>query len=509
LKFLIPTPNADLELAPRSQLDQSLATGLAWTAAAKWLSQIISWVSFVVVARLLAPSDFGLVGMAVLLSGLLQVVTDALGTAVATIRDLSADQLAQLNTVALMAGFAGCLITWGLAVPLGRFFGSPHLPLVVIVMSTTFLASGFQTVPYSLLYKDMRFRLLSVVAAIQSVVQALTTLALAWLGFRYWALVLGNVVGATVLAGLRVSCRPYHFGTPRFGSIKSALIFSQHIMVSSLSWYGYSNADFLVAGRVLGQSALGAYTLAWNLATIPLEKVTAVVSNVAYAYFSAVQDDSVALRRYLRILTEALSLITFPATIGIALVAHDFVRLFLGAKWQGAIVPLEILAVYASFRCIVTLLPSILNVTGESRFVMRITQGALILMPTAFYLGSRWGPAGIACAWVFAYPVIAIVLYWRTFRRITMSWRDYLGAIRPALTGSLVMVAAVEVLKHILPPSFPLSFCFACEVLTGVAACILGLMVFHRDRLSVFLNFVRTLRAPVRVISPVQGKSSV
>jgi PST family polysaccharide transporter len=507
LKSLIPTPNTDPELASRAHLDQSLAAGLAWTAAAKWLSQIISWGSFVIVARLLAPSDFGLVGMAVLLSGLLQVATDALGTAVATIRDLSADQLAQLNAVALMAGFAGSLICCGLAVPLGRFFASPHLPLVVIVMSTTFVISGFQTVPYSLLYKDMRFRLLSVVAAIQSVIQALTTLTLAWLGFRYWALVLGNVVGATVLAGLQISCRPYRFARPTFTSIKSALIFSQHITVSSLSWYGYSNADFLVAGRVLGQSALGAYALAWNLAMIPLEKVTSIVSNVAYPYFSAAQDDIVALRRYLRVLTEALSLITFPATIGIALVARDFVCLFLGVKWQGAIVPLEILAFYASFRCIVALLPSVLNVTGESGFVMRVTQGALILMPTAFYLGSRWGTVGIAWAWVFAYPVIAIVLYRRTFRRIKMPWRDYVGAIRPALTGSLVMVAAVEIVKGTLLPSFPLSFRFACEVLTGVAACFFGLMIFHRDRLSVFFKFVRTLRAPVRVSPPVQGTS--
>jgi O-antigen/teichoic acid export membrane protein len=481
------------------QMDRSLAVGVAWTASAKWSSQFISWASFLVVTRLLAPSDMGLVGMAVLLCGLLQVVTDAFGTAVATLRHLTGEQLAQLNTVALLSGFLGCLISCSLAIPLGWFFRSPHLPLVVIVLSTTFVIVGFQTVPYGLLYRDMRFRLLSYFAAIQSVTQALTTLALAWLGFRYWALALGNVVGATVLAGLQISWRPCRFARPRFDSMKEALTFSRHIMVSSVSWYGYSNADFLVAGRVLGQSALGAYTLAWNLATIPLEKVTAIVSNVAYAYFSAAQNDIVALRRYLRILTEGLSLITFPATIGMALVAGDFVHLFLGTKWQSAIVPLEILASYASFRCIVTLLPSILNVTGEPRFVMRNTQAALVLMPVAFYLGSRWGLAGIAYGWVLAYPIVAIALYRRTFRRIQMPWRDYLEAIRPAVSSSLVMVAAVEILKRALAPGFPLIVHFATEVLTGGSAYILALMVFHRERLSVFWNFLKTLRDPVRV----------
>jgi O-antigen/teichoic acid export membrane protein len=508
-KALNPDPVSPARVTSTGDLDRSLAAGIAWTAGAKWSSQLISWASFVIVTHLLAPSDFGLVGMALLYCGLLQVVTDALGTAVTTLRDLTGEQLAQLNTVALMSGVLACLISCGLAIPLGHFFSSPRLPLVVVVMSTMFLVSGLRTVPYSLLYRDMRFRLLSILEATQTVAQALTMLAFAWLGFRYWTLVLGNIVGAATLAALQISWRPYRFAWPRFSAMKNALTFSRHIMVSSVSWYGYSNADFLVAGRVLGQASLGAYTLAWTLATLPLEKVTAIASNVSYAYFSAAQNDNAALRRYLRILTEGLSIITFPATIGLALVAGDFVHLVLGAKWQGTIVPLEILAVYASFRCIVTLLPSILNVTGESRFVMRISQAALILMPSAFYVGSRWGPAGIAYGWVIAYPVVAIFLYRRTFRKIKMPWRDYLAAVRPALTGCLIMAAAVGILKRTLASNFPLSVRFGLEVLAGGAAYALTLAVFHRDRFSVFWDFIRALRNPVQVNAVVEETTRV
>ncbi len=437
--------------------------------------------------------------MAALYNGLLEVVTDAIGTTVTTIRDLTDDQLAQLNSVALISGVLACLTSCGLAIPLGHFFRSPGLPLVVAAMSTMYLLSGLRTVPYGMLYRDTRFKLLAVLGATQTLAQALTMLAFAWLGFRYWALVLGNIVGAITLAALQISWCPCRFAMPSFSAMKKALAFSRHIMVSSLSWYGYSNADFLVAGRVLGQSALGAYTLAWNLATIPLEKITAIVSGVSYAYFSAAQNDSAALRRYLRILTEGLSIITFPATLGMALVASDFVHLLLGAKWQSAIAPLEILALFAAFRCIVTLLPSILNVSGKSRFVMRSTQAALILMPISFYVGSRWGAAGIACGWVIAYPVVAAVLYWRTFRTIKMQSSEYLEAIRPAITGSFVMAAAVEILKHALPLNFPLPVRFGAEVLVGGTAYILTLTLLHRDRLSVFWNFLKALRDPARV----------
>jgi teichuronic acid exporter len=476
-----------------------MAMGMAWSAAAKWTGQLISWAAFLFVTRLLAPSDFGLVGMALLYCGLLQVVTDAFGTAVTTLRDLSAEQLAQLNTVALGTGFLASLVSFGLAIPIGHFFRSPHLPTVIAIMSSMFLLSGLRTVPYSLLYRDMRFRLLSILETVQAVVQALTMVALAWFGFGYWALIIGNIVGTAVLAALQISWRPSRFASPRYDAIKNALTFSRHIVVTNLSWYGYTNADFLVAGRVLGQSALGAYTIAWSLATIPLEKVAAIVGNVSYSYLSAAQNDHAALRRYLRILTEGLSIITFPATIGMAFVAGDFVHVVLGPKWLSAIVPLEILAFYAAFRCIAMLVPSVLTAIGETRFVMRATQAGLILLPAAFYVGSRWGPAGIAFGWVVAYPVIAACFYRRAFQKIDMPWGDYLGAIRPALTGCLVMVFAVEIVKHFLASGFPLPFRLAAEVVAGGLAYIVTLTLFHRERFAIFWKFVKALRTPASV----------
>jgi O-antigen/teichoic acid export membrane protein len=512
-KTLVSATTTELIPPPRvpdvGDRDKSMAAGLAWATGAKWTSQIVSWGSWLVVTRLLAPSDFGLVGMAGFSLGLLMIVTNVFGTAVTTLRDLTAEQLAQLNSVATISGFLACLVSCVLAIPLGHFFKLPHLPSVVFVMGLMFIVSGFRMVPYSLLYRDMRFRLLSIFDVTQTLAQALIMLALARLGFGFWALVLGNIICAPVVAALQISFRPCAFAWPRINALKDALTFGYHIMVSDISWYGYSNSDFLIAGRVLGQSALGAYTLAWTLATILLEKITAVVGNVSYVYLSAVQKDDAALRRYLRIITEGISLITFPATLGLGLVAHDFIQLVLGPKWEGAIAPLEILAFYASFRSIVAILPSILNVTGESRFVMRITQGALILMPVAFYSGSRWGPTGIAYGWVVAYPIIALCFYHRTFRRIKMPWRDYLGAVRPALTGCLIMAAAVEILRRAVTPNFPLPARFGLEVLAGGAAYILSLILIHGDRFMVFWNFFQAMRNPVPLNTDVQGISHV
>jgi O-antigen/teichoic acid export membrane protein len=474
-----PAPETNLK-----KLDRTLASGVAWTAAAKWSSQILSWVSLIIIAHLLSPSDFGLVGMATLYLGIVTLVSEfGIGTAIFTLRDLTYEQIAQLNCVSLLIGIAAFFVSCGVAGPLGHFFRAPKLPAVVVAMSVTFIVMGMRSVPYGLLQKEMRFKLLGLLETGQSLCQAAAALIFAVLGFGYWALALGNILGSVLLTVLTVIYKRHGFAWPRFSSIRQALRFTWHILASRLCWYGYSNADFLIAGRVLGASPLGEYTLAWNLATAPIEKVSGVLARVTPSLFSAVQHEHAVLRRYLRVLTEGLSIVLFPATLGLALVAKEFVPVALGAKWAGAVVPLELLALYAAFRSIVTLLPQVLNVIGETRFGMRNGFATLIVMPVAFYVGSRWGTAGIAAAWLICYPFVVVPLYWRTLSKIELPFSEYMSGVFPPLNGSLGMVAAVLLLKWFLPIGWPVSLRLALEVAVGASAYVIIMLGFYGRRI--------------------------
>ncbi len=479
-----------------ASLDKHLVRGIAWTAAAKWSNQIFAWASLLIVARLLLPSDFGLVAMAAVYLGLAQKFSEfGFGTAVMTIRDLTEEQIKQINTFSMFSGAVGVLISCAAALPLGWFFRAPRLPAVVAVMSSAFLMSGFQTVPSSLLQRALRFKLLSIMETVTAITQALVTLVLALLGCGYWALVAGNLIGTAVSTGLCIAWCPCGFARPQLRSIRHAVKFSWQVLVSRLAWNFYSDADFLVAGRVLGATPLGAYTFAWNLATIPVEKVSALVGRVTPAFFSTVQTDYAALRRYLRTLTEALALVTFPASLGLAVTAREFVSLALGKKWMGVIVPLELLAFYAAFRSIAALIPQVLTAVRETRFVMWATLFAAVLLPCAFYIGSHWGTVGIAWGWIVAYPFVAVALYGRTFRRIGMPLREYLRAIRPALDGSIAMVILVGGLKWILSSAWPLYVRFGLEVLAGAGTYVLVIVALHGDRVRAFATMARRLRA--------------
>jgi len=484
------------EMTDQKNLDRVLVRGVAWTAAVKWLTQIVTWAITLIVARLLAPSDYGLIGMAAICLNFVTLFSEfGLGTAIITLQDMSDEQVAQLNSVSLLLGVLGFGIAAGAAYPLAIFFKAPKVTLVIVVMSVGFVVSAVRTVPYSLLQKDMRFKLLAFIEGFQSIIQGVSTLVLAFLGFGYWALVLGNLSVSLSSTALTLVWRRQRFALPRLSVIRQALLYSWHIIVGRLSWYFYNDSDFIVAGRVLGQAPLGAYTLAWTLAHAPLEKLSNLVNRVTPSVFASIQSDLPALRRYLRNITGGLALLIFPATLGMALVAPEFVQLALGPKWIGVVLPLELLALHALIRSNVILLTPILNVIGETRFAMWNNVATLIILPISFYIASRWGTGGIAGVWVIVYPFLALPLFWRLFQRIRMSAKEYFVAIWPAVSGCILMAVAVEASKRMLSSAWPLYLRFTLEILVGALVYAATLASMHRDRLRASFRLVNSFRS--------------
>ncbi len=477
-------------------LDRSLVRGVAWTAAAKSASQGLNWVSWLIVARLLTPEDYGLVGMAAIYLGLITLLSEfGLGTAVLAVRELSVEQLNQLNGLAVLLGLAGLLASCALAIPVGRFFRAPQLPLVVMAMSTTSVITSFKTVPLALLQRDLRFKALALIDLSQALVLAISMIGFAVAGFGYWTLVSGAVLSALISTGAMLRLRRAAFAWPRPKSLKPAITLSSNVLISRLCWYISANADFLVAGRILGKAALGFYNVGWTLASVPPDKVTALVGQVTPAFFSAVQMDPPALRRYLLRITEGIALITFPVSLGLALVARDFVLAVLGPKWEGTAAPLQVLAAYAAFRSITPLLAQVLHSIRDTEFPMWTMVAAAVVMPTSFYVGGeRWGTVGLAMAWVVMDPLIAGMLYWRVFSKIALSPRAYLVALWPALSGTVLMAVVVLAVGRLSGSAWTGGLRLSAQIGAGVVSYGLACLLLHRERLKAFYELVVAAR---------------
>ena len=455
---------------------------IGWTGAATWATQLITWAYMIVLARMLTPADFGLVGMANLLLEILTVASEfGVGVAIVMLPDLTENQMSQLNTVALISGGLLFIVSCAAAYPLGYFFKTSALPAVIIVLSIGLLILSFKIVPCALLQREFRFKLLAQIQAAQVMIYAVGAIVSVFWGAGYWSLVIANLAGVCVATLLTLRFRRHSFARPRFSSLRQSLVFSTHVFSARLAWYWNTTADSVVTGRMLGKAALGSYGIAWSLANQPLQKFADLVTRVVPSYFSRVHDNPAALRDYVLTITQVLSLLTLPATLGLALVADDFVALAFGPKWMAAVTPLRLLAIYAAARSITSFFYPLLNVKGQSKFLMWNQVLACTYFTIAFWIGSRWGVGGIALMWPILYPLMIVPVYVKLFKQINLSLREYLHVLRPALTGTIAMIAFVLIVRNILP-THVLYLRLAAEIATGVVSyCLVVLALYFKQ----------------------------
>jgi teichuronic acid exporter len=482
-------------MRPPSGGMRSLVQSVAWIAAAKWTGQILTFGITILVARILSPEDYGLVGMGWMFLGLVRLLSEfAIGASIVIMHEVDRERLARLNGFAILWGLAGCAVTAASAYPLGMFFSAPDLPPLVLVLSTTFIISSFRTVPLAVLQRDLRFRTIAILDLMQTVIGATATLMLAMLGARYWALVLGNAFALLVGTSAAMLLRPQRLARPRVSPGDRAISISRNVVISNLGWYTYSNADFLIVGRVLGQASLGLYTFGWTLALAIVERVTTVISGVMPAFLAVNKENILRLRQYFFFISEGIALVTFPVSIGLALVADDFCAVVLGPQWLDAVTPLRLLALYAAVRSLAPLVAQILTVLGHDGYVARNSVMAAIGMPIAFYVGVQYGMEGVAFAWVFAYPFIAIPLFRRAFVAMEVNAADYFRALTPAFIASAAMLAGVFGLRFVTP-SLTAPWRLVCEVAFGGAVYTAVLLIGFRDRLRLVVDQIRGSRS--------------
>jgi teichuronic acid exporter len=387
---------------------QTVRKSLEWVFAAKLIGQVLSWVITFVVLRLLSPADYGLMALATVFVSFLSMFADmGLGVALIQARDLSRAQLSQMFGAMLLLNGALTLALW-LGAPLAAlFFDEPRLVELLRVLCFQFLFGAFGALPLSLLQREMRFKAVALIEVSAGLVAGLSTLTMAWGGFGVWALVAGGIVlqawqalWATLVGGLRV------WPSFSFGPSQPLLRAGGFITTSRLLWYFMSQADVLVVGKLLGPAVLGAYAVAVQLSTMPMNRVMSVVNQVGLSAFARIQDDRVAVERNLVTGSAVISFVAFPLFWGIAAVAPTLVPVLLGPKWQQAVLPLQLIPLIIPFRMLGNFVATAIQGMGRPDIELRATATGAVILPLAFLVGARWGVEGVCWAWVLVVPIL-------------------------------------------------------------------------------------------------------
>jgi PST family polysaccharide transporter len=459
----------------------------------KWATQIVSWASTLVIVRLLTPADYGLYGMALVYTGLVAPIYD-LGVSAAIVQrhDLSGDQIAKLGGLSLLYGLFFSIVSILLASAIGAFYREPVVAPLIVTLSIACLITAPQMLPRALMARRLEFRRLAWVDGVQSLSLTSSIIIFALLGYRYWSLAYAALVSAAVTTVLTLVWAPHRIAWPRqFRSIAGEATFGWNVALARVGTYGYSNADFLIVGRVLGKAALGAYEFGWTLATIPVDRLSSLVARVIPSILSRVQHDRAELRRYLLGLSEGLAFVALPLAIGMALTADDFVRIAAGPAWAGAVMPLRLLAFYGGFRAIATVISPVLVATGHAKRDLQYTLFSLIVLAPAFILGARWGTSGVAAAWIVAFPIASYPSYRAVFKIVELHPLTYVRTLWPPLAACIVMALMVMAVRAAAPATFPVGGRFAIEVAVGAITYAGVIRLRYWSRVQTFLALVR------------------
>lgn len=474
-------------------LRKRVIRGVFWFGATKTVGQAISWAITIYIARILSPGDYGLIGMSGIFTGFITMINElGLGAAIVQKKDLSKEDLSNIFWIVFSLNLSLYLLFVLVAPLIGAFFNEPRLVSIIRVSSLTFVISSAGYVSYWMLTKRIMFDKRSQIDFLANLSAGLSTLLLALKGYGVWSLVYGSIILELTKNVLLIIYYPWKPQVSfSFRKATPLLNFGTKITGSRIFWYIYSNSDFLIAGKVLGKTALGFYSLAFQLASMPLDKIISIITQVTLPAFSEVQENMEQLQRYFLKTVRIAAFVTFPLFMGLFLVADDAVRFFLTEKWSPLIIPLKVLCVVSTLRAINAINAPLVIAKGRPGIPMLNNLIYAAVLPVAFYIGSFYGLVGFSYAWLFAFPVVFVITTLISFNAVGLSMLIYLTELKHTVFGTIFMVAVVILSQKTFLISFGSIGKISMTCLIGSLSYISYHSVFNRD---IFLEAKSMLR---------------
>ena len=489
----------------RGGLTARTVSGAAWSAIGRAGEQVVSLLGTTILARLLTPEDYGLVGMVSPVIGFILIFRD-LGTAAAIIqRPVLRDEfVASLFWMNLLFG-AGAFLTGAILAPwIAAFYQTPALTPVMRALSLSFVLSSFGIVPSGMLSRQLAFRRIVLVEIACAAAGVAVAVTMASLGYGVWSLVAASVTKTTLESALFLSlCSWRPRWLFRFEEIRSVYSFSANLAAFQVVNFFARNADNILIGRYLGAASLGYYRLAYNLMLYPLQNVTAVLGRVLFPALAQVQDDHPRFRRgYLKTCV-AIATITFPAMLGLMAVAGPFVEVLLGSNWTPVALLLVILAPVGLVQSIGSTVGSIYTAKGRTALMFRVGLAASVLVVASFVVGLRWGIVGVAASYAIMSFAIALPLLGIATRLVELPVSTVLKTLAPVLGFALLMLVPVALLRlglekvAALPALMVLASTVALGLIVYATSLIYWRPAFLRDLLETVAGALPTRLAAV------------
>lgn len=442
------TSHVEPDESARSIGARAVSAGM-WSAFESWGSKAAATVVFVVLARLLAPEDFGLVALGLVVVTLAQTLVKAgLAEAVVQRKDLTVDHVRASFWTSSLLGLTLAAIVFFAAPAIGSVFSEPKLTPLVRVLSLNFVLFGLSAASQALLQRKLEFRAIAMRSVLGSLVGGAAGIGAALAGWGAWALVTQNLVDQSIAAVILLVAEPPDLrGRPRWRAVRDLLGFSIRSLGIQLNNFAFRRSDDLIVGWRLGSTQLGFYSVAYRLMRLIDDMVAKVLLNVAFPTFAKVQGDKARSATMLRDASRIAAAALCPVFVGMSICAPEIISVAFGPDWAESVTPMRILALVGMLQGIQHFSASVLKANGRMQLLLRWSFATTIISVAGFFFAAPHGITVVALVYAATGYALSPFLPVMAHRMLDADVRHWFNGLVPVFGATLSMAGAVALLR--------------------------------------------------------------
>lgn len=437
-------------------------------------------VATAVLARLLTPNDYGLIGMVAVVTNFISMFKD-LGLSLATVQkpEINYVQVSTLFWVNIGLSLVLCLTVVLISPVVGWFYGEPRVTRITAVTALGLILGGLSVQHEALLKRQMKFFSLSIIAFVSMTVGYIVGIVMALRGFGYWSLVFSQMaLLGTNTAGVWLACRWVPARPARGAEVKSMLSFGGNITGYATINYFAKNTDSLLIGRFGGPQQLGFYTKAAQILALPTDQLSEPINSVAIPVLSRLAQDPERYREAYRRMVEKVLMFTMPAVALMISTSDWLVRIMLGPQWGGTSTILMLMGLAFLFQPLINTGGWVLVTQGRTREMLHWSLISAPFSILSIVVGLPWGALGVAASYsLMRVLVMNPLMFWFIGRSGSVRTADFYRLLAPYTGASVVVALSCVVFRSLVPIENPLFGLVACSVLGGIVALVTLLLI--------------------------------
>ncbi|TFG44262.1 MAG: lipopolysaccharide biosynthesis protein [Bacteroidia bacterium] len=455
---------------PGENLSQRAVKSGVWVFLLRVVQQLFSLARLVILARILAPHDFGLMGIALLSMATLETFSQT-GFQQALIQkkhDIK-PYLDSAWTFLIMRGIILFAILYLIAPYAATFFDAPEAKPIIQVIGLSVIFQAFTNIGVIHFQKELEFNKQFVYQLSGTLIDFVVAIVAVLILGNVWALVFGLLAGKAAMLVVSYLIHPYRPHL-RFdiGKAKELFGYGKWILGSSVLVFLVTQGDDILVGKLVGVTALGFYQMAYVISNLPATQITHVISQITFPLYSKIQDDIPVLRStYLKIL-QLTAFISIPLACFIFVLSSDFTMIFLGEKWMPMVPAMQLLAFAGMVRSIAATGGPIFHAVGKPKIdtmmqIIRLFILAILIYP----LTINWGIFGASVAVFLSTFISSFGFILAVMKIIKCRLNDYLKIVLYPLINGAIVILLIQTLKDIMGISIWSFVVFSCVGIFG------------------------------------------